>query len=242
MFATKFSAILACVATMLSRAAMAQQPLNLGYLARANDAEVQKLEYPHTDDGKIAYSVTIIGAGALIASDDRGLDKTILGTSSPTTHRVSQAFNHFGDLTYVAPALGLVYLSGGHTNEQLAWRSSIAVLKAGALGLALKDIVGRERPYGPDDRADIFKPGSNSDTYSSFPSGHTLVAFSVATVWADEKPRERFAAYGIASLVGLARIYSDAHWPSDVFFGALLGYTQGREAFKGDTNLLSLKF
>jgi membrane-associated phospholipid phosphatase len=236
-----------CLLTLLiigasAMSVQAQPTMNLGYLTRTSNFKVQSLEFPHTDAGKTFYNLTILSAGALVASDDRGLDKTIVGTTTPGIKHAADAFNDLGNLTYVAPALGLVYLTGGHTNEDLAWKASIAVMKAGAVGLLVKDIAGRERPNGPDDKADDFKPFSTSDTFSSFPSGHTLVAFSVATVWADEKPKERFAAYGLASLVGLARIYSNAHWPSDVFFGAILGVSQGREAFRGDTNLLLLRF
>ena len=31
-------------------------------------------------------------------------------------------------------------------------------------------------------------------------------------------------AYGLATLTGLSRIYSNEHWSSDVLFGAAIGY------------------
>jgi len=61
----------------------------------------------------------------------------------------------------------------------------------------------------------------------SFSSGHTASAFSIATVFADEYKDNAFVppiAYGLATLTGLSRIYSNEHWASDVFFGAALGY------------------
>jgi membrane-associated phospholipid phosphatase len=65
----------------------------------------------------------------------------------------------------------------------------------------------------------------------SFPSAHTIAAFSVATIIARRYPQHRwvtFAAYGLASLVGFSRVTNQAHFPSDVFMGAALGYVVSR--------------
>ena len=35
-------------------------------------------------------------------------------------------------------------------------------------------------------------------------------------------------AYGLASMVGIQRIYSDKHWASDVFAGAVIGIVSGK--------------
>jgi membrane-associated phospholipid phosphatase len=65
----------------------------------------------------------------------------------------------------------------------------------------------------------------------SFPSGHAIAAFSIATVIARRYSNHRwvpFVAYGLAGLVGVSRITLSAHFPSDVFLGAALGYSIGR--------------
>jgi membrane-associated phospholipid phosphatase len=62
----------------------------------------------------------------------------------------------------------------------------------------------------------------------SFPSGHTIAAFSIATVFADRYPKprwHRWVAFGLAGLVGFSRLPLQAHYPSDVFAGAVLGYS-----------------
>jgi membrane-associated phospholipid phosphatase len=67
----------------------------------------------------------------------------------------------------------------------------------------------------------------NDDDGMSFPSGHTACAFSVATIVADEyrdHPAIPVISYSIATLTGLSRINDNAHWASDVFFGAAIGY------------------
>ena len=225
--------------------------INLAYVLPSNQpssAASTVAPAPHSSlsqSAKLTYDAALFGTGALIASDDRGLYRTIQGPHGASSGLMNTAndITHLGDLGYVAPLVGLVYLSGGHTNKDLAWKAGVAVLKAGAIGLVLKDAVGRKRPgsYNPGSGGE-FKPFNPGSDYDSFPSGHSIVAFSVATVWADEKPKEKYLAYGLATLVGASRIIKTAHWPSDVFFGAAIGVWQGSKAANGDTDLFNLKF
>jgi membrane-associated phospholipid phosphatase len=64
----------------------------------------------------------------------------------------------------------------------------------------------------------------------SFPSGHATGAFTFASVIAShyQSPWVDATAYGIAGLVGVARIRLDAHWTSDVLAGAVIGTLIGR--------------
>lgn len=103
------------------------------------------------------------------------------------------------------------------------------------LDLAMKGITRRLRP------ADIAPNGDFSDSFfraktnpfsSSFPSGHSISAFAVATVIARRYGHRHkwvpYVAYGAAGLVGFSRLPLHAHFPSDVFLGAALGYTVAR--------------
>jgi membrane-associated phospholipid phosphatase len=63
---------------------------------------------------------------------------------------------------------------------------------------------------------------------SSFPSGHAAAAFSIATVMARRYGTHKWVpwvAYGVAGLISFSRVPDMAHFPSDVFMGAALGYT-----------------
>ncbi|MDF2382862.1 phosphatase PAP2 family protein [Nostoc ellipsosporum NOK] len=64
-------------------------------------------------------------------------------------------------------------------------------------------------------------------TYNSFPSGHTAQAFAAATFLAqeykDRLPWMPYAAYGMASSVGLLRMANNRHYVSDVLVGAGIG-------------------
>lgn len=91
----------------------------------------------------------------------------------------------------------------------------------------VKFAVGRERPRQDQDGSDDFRPFSGN---SSFPSGHTTQAFTIATVvartWSDQWYVGALA-YGVAASVGLARINDNSHYLSDVLAGAALGTAVG---------------
>lgn len=107
-----------------------------------------------------------------------------------------------------------------------------AVADAEILTTVMKNIDRRLRPIEIDPSGDFshtwFKEhGRVISGRGGFPSGHTIAAFSVAAVFADRYRRHRWvpwAAYGLAGLVGFSRISLQAHFPSDVFGGAVLGY------------------
>jgi hypothetical protein len=68
----------------------------------------------------------------------------------------------------------------------------------------------------------------------SFPSGHSLTIVTLASVLSHHVDSKPFSAlfYGIAGTVLLQRITSDAHWPSDVFAGATIGWFQSHAILK----------
>jgi membrane-associated phospholipid phosphatase len=90
---------------------------------------------------------------------------------------------------------------------------------------------GRERPYQGNHNGDFF---ANHALNSSFPSGHTMVGWSLAYMAAHEypKPWVRIAAYGGASAITVTRLMGSQHFPSDVFVGGTLGYFIARQIFR----------
>lgn len=105
-----------------------------------------------------------------------------------------------------------------------------ASLLAGGAALGIKWAVGRDRPYAGSD-PDEYRPFRGDTTAkSSFPSGHSAVAFALASVIADEYDHWAVdgLSYGAASAVGLSRIYQDRHWASDIVGGATVGIVIGK--------------
>lgn len=101
--------------------------------------------------------------------------------------------------------------------------------------LAMKAVSRRKRPSdvppGESFNDTFFSGGKSPFKGSSFPSGHAAGVFAVATVVATRYHNHRWVpwlAYGFATAVSFSRVTTSAHFPSDVFLGAALGYTISR--------------
>ncbi len=117
--------------------------------------------------------------------------------------------------------------------EKTALLAGEAYADSAVVDIVMKIATRRLRP------SDIPPTGDFSDTFfrshrsptginTSFPSGHAAAAFSVAAVFSHRYRRHRWVpwvAYGMASAISFSRVTTQAHFPSDVFLGAALGYT-----------------
>lgn len=113
--------------------------------------------------------------------------------------------------------------------QQTFFLAGRAVIDAEILTAVMKDIDRRDIPANGNFKETWFdkKDGHLLGGIGSFPSGHTIAAFAVATMYADRYPNprwHRWVAYGLAGLIGFSRITTHAHYTSDVFAGAALGY------------------
>jgi membrane-associated phospholipid phosphatase len=112
---------------------------------------------------------------------------------------------------------------------------SIRLLSAAALtGVSvqfIKILTSRARPYTGRRSNAFFSDYFSGPDHLSFPSGHTALAFSLASSLAhlyDDKVWLPLVVYPLAALTAWSRIHDLKHWPSDVVFGAALGYYIGK--------------
>jgi undecaprenyl-diphosphatase len=84
----------------------------------------------------------------------------------------------------------------------------------------IKAFFRRRRPFARIVEALVIgkRPGS-----WSFPSGHTASSFASAWILSTVWPKRAAVFFGLASAVGLSRIYLGAHYPGDVASGAMFG-------------------
>ena len=101
---------------------------------------------------------------------------------------------------------------------------AVAGLVAGALSTLMKGVAQRARPDAWLGPAVFWGKGE-----TSFPSGHTIVAFAMMVVIVNgSKSRAlRVAAVVVACSIGAARVIALRHWPSDVLMSAALGSAVG---------------
>lgn len=125
-----------------------------------------------------------------------------------------------------APALlAGAALDGASTRPAL--RLALAEAGTVALTFALKGAVQRPRPYAALDGVRARDRGHTGEVFDpfSFPSGHTSVAFAIATSLGLSYPEWYVVAPAAvwAGGMGLARVWHGVHYPTDVLAGAALG-------------------
>lgn len=62
-----------------------------------------------------------------------------------------------------------------------------------------------------------------SERFNSFPSGHATFFFALAMAVYFYNKKAGIALFTVATIIGLAKIFVSAHWPSDVLAGAIIG-------------------
>ena len=184
-----------------------------------------------------------------VAFADEPLQRTALRlrNRSSTVRTVSRYVTNFGGLYegYTLAALGAYgFLFKSEKVKTTTLLATQAYITAGTIESLLKFLSGRQRPSYYDPNAIEAKPTFHGPFYktgdpvngnklnSSFPSGHTTVAFAAATVYAMEyrdRPLVPIISYSAATLIGLSRITENKHWATDVLVGAALGYLCGKQ-------------
>ena len=160
------------------------------------------------------------------------------GTVSRATRPLAtpgRAYDRLGPDRTALGTAGLLAASGLLLQRRSLTRTSVRVVEALVYtklvtGFA-KSALNRNRPFAASDpfTAD---PGEFSSEHHelSMPSGHTARAFAVASVLTHQFDRWYVSvpAYAVAGSVGVERIRSGDHWPTDVLVGGVLGYLIGR--------------
>lgn len=168
---------------------------------------------------------TGVAAGAVLASAllDKPADRFV------KKYDDSRLARHWGTFGKNMP-LVLMGAAGAATAFGDARMTNIGLISmqsvAGAIGVSVvgKRIVARARPIeeqGPWAR--VGTGYSRSD--SSFPSGHSAVAFAAVTPFAQEYDAPWL--YGVAALSSIGRVASRDHWVSDTVAGGIVGYAIG---------------
>ncbi len=91
-------------------------------------------------------------------------------------------------------------------------------------------IAGRQRPGEGTGNGDFLKHHAFN---TSFPGGHAMFMWAMASVVAREYPRPwvKILAYGTAGAVSTGRLLGRDHFTSDILVGSALGYVIGRYVF-----------
>ncbi|HEY3268806.1 MAG TPA: phosphatase PAP2 family protein [Armatimonadota bacterium] len=140
----------------------------------------------------------------------------------------------------VAGTTLVLLVAGGRHEKDTGKLLLAAVGNSTVLTQTLKYLTGKVRPESSDN-APRYHPLSGFKN-NSFPSGHTSASVAAAVVLGHQYPRLRYVFYGLAAGVGVARIEGHNHFPSDVYWGAGVGYYGARQALRYRDSIVTWRF
>lgn len=198
------------------------------------------------------YGAAILTAAtiALLPVDDyladRFHDHRIADSLAGNTglHNVTEHLanlNEYRAFYFSIGAWGLGRITGQKPLADIGWHSAEAILASRVIVDLIGGPAGRARPRVNSDARDFgWWRGFTKVGYHSFPSRHTAGAFAFAAVMTEET-RLRWpgatkwvapTTYGVATAVGLGRMYTEHHWLTDVLAAAAIGTFAGRKAVR----------
>ncbi len=172
-----------------------------------------------------------IATSALLVTDNSTAGA--LGDDDKNRLAVSRGISEAGALYTTGGIAATLYLVGRKTGDLRLRETGVlgaeAIINGQIVSTALKSITQRPRPRESNNRVKFFDKGK------SFPSGHAVSAWSLATVIAHEyknRPLIKFGAYSVAVAVSLSRFTGRNHFLSDVLVGSAIGYGIGEYVYR----------
>jgi membrane-associated phospholipid phosphatase len=184
----------------------------------------------HTSKSDLKWWAIFGGATAALVATDHWTVNQLPNSSSQVS--VSTWGSRFGSAYSVIPiSAGFYFIGTARHDERFRETGLIAfetLIDANLVAEAVKLVANRARPLEANGRGD-FQDSPNGRWNSSFPSGHAINTWALASVIAHEypKPLVYVLAYGLASTVVVARVGARKHFPSDVLAGAAMGWFTG---------------
>ena len=183
----------------------------------------------------LQWLVPIAVTGALIASDTHIANAF---ENSRGQIRWGGRISDIGASYTLLPIIAGSYVYG-------VWRDNPKGREIGVLGTeslldslivvgVLKEVFRRNRP-------DEKNPGDFWGGGTSFPSGHAIQIWSIASLLDHEYKHKKIVgitAYGLAAIVSASRIAAEKHFASDVVAGGMMGWFIGRYVY--DTHMSHL--
>ena len=130
------------------------------------------------------------------------------------------------------PALMYVWggLHGYPRAKETGLLSGEALMNSYVVVEALKFAFARERPTTVDGQGRFYQTLSDP----SFPSGHSILGWTLASVIAHEYPGwvSQSLVYSGATAISVSRVAGRKHFPADVVVGSAMGWLIGRQVYR----------
>jgi hypothetical protein len=183
------------------------------------------------------YTTAFLAATAASFALDTEIKGVAARNQNSTMNSITEIGEKYGNGVYAAILSAGLFTTGLlFENQKVENTGRIlfeGVLVSGALVQVIKIVSGRSRPFlneGPF----MFNFFETDYDHTSFPSSHTVVAFTTSSVLAAtiKNTYASIALYSLAGLTAYQRIYSNNHWFSDTVLAAIIGTVVGNALVK----------
>jgi len=180
------------------------------------------------------WDALMLGGTAALLATDRHIEKHI-GNAHFTFYQATSDVAIAG----LGATLGGVWISGIKGNHPHAKETGVLELETLVntflIYTPMQLLAARQRPGEGNGNGDFWQHHSVN---TSFPGGHSMFTFAMATVVSHEYPQKwvQALAYSAATIVTVTRFMARDHWSSDMFAGAVLGIGIGAHTFHAHCN------
>jgi membrane-associated phospholipid phosphatase len=185
----------------------------------------------HTAKSNVKWWAIFGGATAALIATDQWTVKQL--PNSRTQVSISTWGSRLGAGYTLVPFTAGLYFAGSHSeNDRLRETGLIGfetLIDVNIIAEALKLVADRARPLEGNGKG-RFEDGSGTRWNSSFPSGHAINTWALASVVAHQYPHPRIIpvlVYAAATTVVVARVGARQHFPGDVVAGSAMGWFIG---------------
>jgi membrane-associated phospholipid phosphatase len=187
----------------------------------------------HTSQQDAKWWALFGSATAGLLATDKWTSKALPNTSDQIA--VSRWTSRIGAAYSLVPIAGAFYFAGTFSKNERFRETGILGAEALANTFLVENILKtatqRERPLEGQGNGEFFQGrGRIWNSGASFPSGHAINSWALASVIAHQYPHPRVVpilSYGLASTVVASRFAVRKHFASDVVVGAAMGWFIG---------------
>ncbi len=180
------------------------------------------------------WDALVLGGTAAFLATDKRIEKHI-GTAHYTFYQTTSDLAIAG----LGATLGGVWawgIKGDHPHAKETGELELETLvNTFLIYTPMQLLAARQRPGVGNGNGDFW---THHSINTSFPGGHAMFTFAMATVVSHEYSQKwvQALAYSAASIVTVTRFMARDHWASDMFAGSALGIGIGAHVFHAHCN------
>lgn len=180
------------------------------------------------------WDAVVLGGATPLFIEDRNIE-----THIPTSHFTFYQATSDVSIAALGATLGGVWvygIKGDHPHAKETGELELETLvNTFLIYVPMQFIAGRQRPGEGNGHGDFLRHNAMN---TSFPGGHAMFTFAMATVVSHEYSQKwvQALAYTVATTVTVTRFMARDHWASDMFVGSALGIGIGAHVFHAHCN------